>query len=138
MISITNYWLFKYIYRFKGTTGTDVQNLLLFKHGVILLFRSPGVPLKRGSILYLSASKKGVYLAEHTRTPFQWECPPWEIASPPRSHVGSLSGFRSRSQTQEKGRHTPIENSNDWREWTKVDVESSHFLSAISKMSAIF
>ncbi len=32
--------------------------------------------LKGGSILYLSASKKGVYPAEHTRTPFQWECPP--------------------------------------------------------------
>ncbi len=30
---------------------------------------------KGGSILYLSASKKGAYPGEPTRTPFQWECP---------------------------------------------------------------
>ncbi len=30
----------------------------------------------RGSFLYLLTSKKGVYLGEPTRTPFQWECPP--------------------------------------------------------------
>ncbi len=29
----------------KGTTSTEVKNLLLFKQGVILLFRPPGVPL---------------------------------------------------------------------------------------------
>ena len=45
MLSIANYWLFKYMYRFKGTTGTEVKNLLLFKQGVMLLFRPPGVPL---------------------------------------------------------------------------------------------
>ena len=33
------------MYRFKGTTDTEVENLLLFKQGVILIFRSPGVPL---------------------------------------------------------------------------------------------
>ena len=32
--------------------------------------------LKGGSILFLSDSKKGVYPAEHTYTPLQWECPP--------------------------------------------------------------
>ena len=37
------------MYRFKGTTGTEVKNLLLFKQGVILLFRPPGVPLNTGS-----------------------------------------------------------------------------------------
>ncbi len=30
------------------TTGTEVENLLLFKQGAILLFRSPGVPLRAG------------------------------------------------------------------------------------------
>ncbi len=37
--------------------------------------------------IYLSASKKGVYPAEDTRTHFQWECPPPRDPPPLRDRV---------------------------------------------------
>ncbi len=58
MFSIGNYMLFKYMYRFKGTTHTGIKNLLLFNEGVKLLFRPPVVPL----IYFLSVvSQNGFY-----------------------------------------------------------------------------
>ncbi len=36
-------------------------------------------PQKRGSLLYLPASKKGVFLSKPTRIPFLWECPPGNV-----------------------------------------------------------
>ncbi len=50
MLSIGYYMLFKYMYRFKGTTGTGVKNLLLYKEGVKLLFRPPVVPLNMSKV----------------------------------------------------------------------------------------
>ena len=45
MFSIGNYMLSKYMYRFKGTPSTGIENLLLFNEGMKLLFRPPVVPL---------------------------------------------------------------------------------------------
>ncbi len=38
------------VYRFKGTTGTGIKNLLLFNKGVELLFRPPVVPLMQSDL----------------------------------------------------------------------------------------
>ena len=53
---------------------------------------------KRGCILYLSASKKGVYPAEHTRTPFQWECPPPGLFPAHTDEVCEWESFESKCE----------------------------------------
>ena len=62
---------------FKGKGGLSYIFPLSLKR-VGLSYISPE---NGGSILYLLTSKKGVYPAEPTHTPFQWECPSPHIQS---------------------------------------------------------